>query len=35
MPLDLGADEAVRKEGSDNVERAITINASLVAAQDS
>ncbi|GJZ19724.1 hypothetical protein Tco_0556314 [Tanacetum coccineum] len=29
VPLDLGADKAVHKEGSDNVERAITIDASL------
>ncbi|GKB62000.1 hypothetical protein Tco_0918186 [Tanacetum coccineum] len=35
MPLDLRTDEAVHKEGGDSVERAITIDASLVAAQDS
>ncbi|GKF08629.1 hypothetical protein Tco_0042853, partial [Tanacetum coccineum] len=35
VPLDLGADKAVHKEGGDSVERAITTNASLVAAQDS
>ncbi|GKA62613.1 hypothetical protein Tco_0762132, partial [Tanacetum coccineum] len=34
VPLDLGADEAVHKEGSNSVERAITTNASLVAAHD-
>ncbi|GKF17262.1 hypothetical protein Tco_0062180 [Tanacetum coccineum] len=33
-PLDHGADEAVHKEGDDSMERAITTNASLVAAQD-
>ncbi|GJX66240.1 putative ribonuclease H-like domain-containing protein [Tanacetum coccineum] len=32
---DHGADEVVHKEGGDSVERAITIDASLVAAQDS
>ncbi|GJV03065.1 putative ribonuclease H-like domain-containing protein [Tanacetum coccineum] len=32
---DHGADEAVHKEGSDSVERAITTDASLVATQDS
>ncbi|GKE42403.1 hypothetical protein Tco_1469687 [Tanacetum coccineum] len=35
VPLDLEADEAVYKEGGDSVERAITTDASLVAAQDS
>ncbi|GKC22721.1 hypothetical protein Tco_1024871, partial [Tanacetum coccineum] len=35
VPLDLGADEAVHKEGVDSVERAITTDASLVAEQDS
>ncbi|GKF28190.1 hypothetical protein Tco_0094532 [Tanacetum coccineum] len=35
MPLDLGADGAIHKEWGDSVERAITTNASLVAAQDS
>ncbi|GJS74664.1 hypothetical protein Tco_0707505 [Tanacetum coccineum] len=34
VPLDHGADEAVHKEGGDSVERAITTDASLVAAQD-
>ncbi|GJW08352.1 hypothetical protein Tco_1570775 [Tanacetum coccineum] len=34
VPLDHGADEAVYKEGGDSVERAITTDASLVAAQD-
>ncbi|GKG00099.1 hypothetical protein Tco_0301789, partial [Tanacetum coccineum] len=34
IPLDHGADEAVHKEGGDRVERAITTDASLVAAQD-
>ncbi|GJW89355.1 hypothetical protein Tco_0164695 [Tanacetum coccineum] len=34
VPLDLGADKAVHKEGGDSVERAITTDASLVAAQD-
>ncbi|GJX25836.1 hypothetical protein Tco_0232132, partial [Tanacetum coccineum] len=34
VPLDLGADEAAHKEGGDNVERAITTDASLVAAQN-
>ncbi|GJR97857.1 hypothetical protein Tco_0270031 [Tanacetum coccineum] len=35
VPLDLGADKAVYKEGGDSVERAITTDASLVAAHDS
>ncbi|GJW13945.1 hypothetical protein Tco_0018078 [Tanacetum coccineum] len=35
VPLDLGADAAGHKEGGDSVERAITTDASLVAAQDS
>nr|GEU59696.1 hypothetical protein [Tanacetum cinerariifolium] len=35
VALDIGADEAVHQEGGDSVERAITTNASLVAAQDS
>nr|GEU34708.1 hypothetical protein [Tanacetum cinerariifolium] len=35
MPLDIGADEAVHQEGGESVERAITTDASLVAAQDS
>ncbi|GJX99956.1 hypothetical protein Tco_0356975 [Tanacetum coccineum] len=35
VPLYLGADEAVHKEGGDSMERAITTDASLVAAQDS
>ncbi|GJR58133.1 putative ribonuclease H-like domain-containing protein [Tanacetum coccineum] len=35
VPQNLGADEAVHKEGGDSVERAITIDASLDAAQDS
>ncbi|GJW01236.1 hypothetical protein Tco_1556487 [Tanacetum coccineum] len=35
VPLELGADEAVHKEGGDSVEKAITTDASLVAAQDS
>ncbi|GKF73584.1 hypothetical protein Tco_0219916, partial [Tanacetum coccineum] len=34
VPLDLVADEVVHKEGSNSVERAITTDASLVAAQD-
>ncbi|GJW42079.1 hypothetical protein Tco_0070878 [Tanacetum coccineum] len=34
VPLDLGADEVVHKEGSDSVERAITTVARLVAARD-
>ncbi|GJS50023.1 putative ribonuclease H-like domain-containing protein [Tanacetum coccineum] len=34
VPQDLGADEAVHKEGGDSVERAITTAASLDAAQD-
>nr|GFB18107.1 hypothetical protein [Tanacetum cinerariifolium] len=34
MPLNLGADEAVHKEGSDSMERAITTDASLEAAHD-
>ncbi|GKB25090.1 putative ribonuclease H-like domain-containing protein [Tanacetum coccineum] len=33
VPLDHGPDEAVNKDGSDSVERAITTDASLVAAQ--
>ncbi|GJV28315.1 putative ribonuclease H-like domain-containing protein [Tanacetum coccineum] len=35
VPLDHGADEAVHKEGGDNMERDITTAASLDAAQDS
>nr|GEY82126.1 retrovirus-related Pol polyprotein from transposon TNT 1-94 [Tanacetum cinerariifolium] len=35
VPLDLEADEIVYQEGGDNVERAITTDASLVAAHDS
>nr|GEZ54193.1 hypothetical protein [Tanacetum cinerariifolium] len=35
VPLDLRADEAVHMEGGDSVERAITTDASLVAAHDS
>ncbi|GJT77384.1 ribonuclease H-like domain-containing protein [Tanacetum coccineum] len=35
VPLNLGADKAVHKERGDSVERAITIDASLVAAHDS
>nr|GEW29792.1 hypothetical protein [Tanacetum cinerariifolium] len=35
MPLDIRADEAVHQEEGDSVERAITTDASLVAAQDS
>ncbi|GKB18324.1 hypothetical protein Tco_0852247 [Tanacetum coccineum] len=35
MPLDLGANEAVHKEGGNSVERAITTDASLIAVQDS
>nr|GEV65221.1 hypothetical protein [Tanacetum cinerariifolium] len=35
VPLDLGADEVVHKEGGDNVERTITTDASLVTSQDS
>nr|GEX89607.1 hypothetical protein [Tanacetum cinerariifolium] len=35
MPLNLGANEVVHKDGGDSVERAITTDASLVAAQDS
>nr|GEV55392.1 reverse transcriptase domain-containing protein [Tanacetum cinerariifolium] len=35
VPLDIGADEPVHQEGGDNVKRAITTDASLVAAQDS
>ncbi|GJU61550.1 putative ribonuclease H-like domain-containing protein [Tanacetum coccineum] len=34
VPYDLKADEAVHKEGGDNVERAITTDASLDAAHD-
>nr|GFB57455.1 hypothetical protein [Tanacetum cinerariifolium] len=34
VPLDIGADEAVHQEGGDSVKMAITIDASLVAAQD-
>ncbi|GJS72056.1 ribonuclease H-like domain-containing protein [Tanacetum coccineum] len=34
VPLDLGADEAIHTKGGDSVERAITTDASLVAAQD-
>ncbi|GJV16539.1 hypothetical protein Tco_1361862 [Tanacetum coccineum] len=35
VPQDHGVDEVVHKEGGDNVERAITTDASLDAAQDS
>nr|GEX29334.1 hypothetical protein [Tanacetum cinerariifolium] len=35
VPLDIGANEAIHQEEGDSVERAITTNASLVAAQDS
>nr|GEY20480.1 hypothetical protein [Tanacetum cinerariifolium] len=35
VPLDIGVDEAVYQEEGDSVERAIIIDASLVAAQDS
>nr|GEX29335.1 hypothetical protein [Tanacetum cinerariifolium] len=34
VPLDIGANEAIHQEEGDSVERAITTNASLVAAQD-
>ncbi|GJT50947.1 GDP-fucose protein O-fucosyltransferase [Tanacetum coccineum] len=34
VPLNLGVDKAVHKEGDDNVERAITTDASLDAEQD-